>query len=131
MIKLVIFDLDNTLAPVGKGTPMEAVEYLKEIEKRGIRIAICSGKPTFYSCGFARQMELEKPILIGENGAVIQFGVDLPPETYEIQPYSKEAKKTIVFDEPRTMQQSSALGIKDYTVNVESGRKEICCNGRN
>lgn len=43
----------------------------------------------------------------------------------------KEAKKTIVFDEPRTMQQSSALGIKDYTVNVESGRKEICCNGRN
>lgn len=97
MIKLVIFDLDNTLAPVGKGTPMEAVEYLKEIEKRGIRIAICSGKPTFYSCGFARQMELEKPILIGENGAVIQFGVDLPPETYEIQPYSKEAKKTIRF----------------------------------
>ena len=36
MIKLVIFDLDNTLAPVGKGTPKEAVEQLKEIEKQGI-----------------------------------------------------------------------------------------------
>ena len=34
MIKLAIFDLDNTLAPVGKGTPQEAVQLLKEIEKR-------------------------------------------------------------------------------------------------
>lgn len=97
MIRLVIFDLDNTLAPVGKGTPQEAVEKLKEIEREGIFVAICSGKPTFYSCGFARQMELTRPILVGENGAVIQFGVDLPPEVYEVQAYSKEAKNTIRF----------------------------------
>ena len=97
MIKLAIFDLDNTLAPIGKGTPQKAVKQLKTIENSGIRVAVCSGKPTFYSCGFMRQMDLEQPILIGENGAVIQFGVDLPPVKYEIQPYSKEAKETIRF----------------------------------
>lgn len=97
MIKLIVFDLDNTLAPVGKGILPETIEKLREIEKYGIRIAICSGKPTFYSCGVMRQAELKDPILIGENGAVIQFGVDLPPRKYEVQGYSEEAKETIRF----------------------------------
>ena len=70
---------------------------IKEIEKSGIKLAICSGKPTFYTCGVMRQVELDDPILIGENGAVIQFGVDLPPRRYEVQKYSKEAKETIRF----------------------------------
>ena len=97
MMKLIVFDLDSTLAPVGKGILPETIQMLKEIEKSGIKIAICSGKPTFYTCGLMRQVELEDPILIGENGAVIQFGVDLPPRRYEVQKYSKEAKKTIHF----------------------------------
>lgn len=97
MIKLIVFDLDNTLAPVGKGILPETIERLKAIEKSGIQIAICSGKPTFYTCGLMRQVELDDPILIGENGAVIQFGVDLPPRRYEVQTYSKEAKETIRF----------------------------------
>lgn len=97
MIKLIVFDLDNTLASVGKGILPETIERLCEIEKVGIKIAICSGKPTFYTCGLMRQVELEDPVLIGENGAVIQFGVDLPPRKYEIQSYSKEAKDTIRF----------------------------------
>lgn len=97
MIKLIVFDLDNTLAPVGKGILPETIEKLKEIEKAGIQIAVCSGKPTFYTCGLMRQVELNNPILIGENGAVIQFGVDLPPRKYEVQTYSKEAKETIRF----------------------------------
>jgi len=97
MIKLIVFDLDNTLAPVGKGILPETIEKLREIEKAGIKIAICSGKPTFYTCGVMRQVELNDPILIGENGAVLQFGVDLPPRKYEVQKYSKEAKETIRF----------------------------------
>ena len=97
MIKLVVFDLDNTLAVVGKAILPETIEMLKQIEKSGIRIAICSGKPTFYTCGVMRQAGLDDPILIGENGAVIQFGVDLPPRRYEVQEYSKEAKETIHF----------------------------------
>lgn len=97
MIRLIVFDLDNTLAKVGKGILPETLLLLKEIEKKGIQIAICSGKPVFYLCGLMRQAELTDPILVGENGAVIQFGVDLPPRRYEVQKYSKEAKETIRF----------------------------------
>ena len=97
MIKLIVFDLDNTLAPVGKGILPETIEQLKTLEKTGVRIAICSGKPTFYTCGLMRQVELENPIFVGENGAVIQFGVDLPPKRYEVQSYSGEAKETLRF----------------------------------
>ncbi|MBO5461120.1 MAG: HAD family phosphatase [Ruminococcus sp.] len=97
MIKLIAFDLDGTLAEIGEAMPEEAVRLLQEIENRGIRIAVCSGKPTYYLCGFMRQVGLKKPILVGENGAVIQFGIDLPPRDFYILPYSDEAKKTISF----------------------------------
>jgi hydroxymethylpyrimidine pyrophosphatase-like HAD family hydrolase len=97
MLKLAVFDLDNTLAKLGKGILPEDVELLRRLEGRGVHIAVCSGKPTYYLCGFLRQVELEAPILIGENGAVIQFGVDLPPKTYEILPHSDAAKETIRF----------------------------------
>ncbi len=75
----IIFDLDGTLAQRGKGTPEDLTKLLLQIKEKGAKIAISSGKPTFYLCGFARQMGLSDAILIGENGAVIQEGVDLPP----------------------------------------------------
>lgn len=97
MIKLIVFDLDGTLAKLGKGIIPQDLMLLRELENRGVRIAICSGKPTYYLCGFMRQVELQQPILVGENGAVIQFGVDLPPRDYRILPYSEDAKQTIRF----------------------------------
>lgn len=97
MIKLAAFDLDGTLAALGKGMTPEQVQYLKRIEDSGVRIAVCSGKPTYYLCGFMRQIGLEQPILVGENGAVIQFGVDLPPKNFFVSPYSAEAAETIRF----------------------------------
>ena len=65
------------------------------LEDLGMRIAICSGKPTYYLCGFMRQVGLRAPILVGENGAVIQIGVDLPPKDYHVAPYSEDAKRSI------------------------------------
>lgn len=97
MIKLIAFDLDNTLAELGKGIAAKDIELLKEIEARGVRIAVCSGKPTYYLCGFMRQVGLRHPILVGENGSVIQFGVDLPPKEFFVLPYSEDAKKSLVF----------------------------------
>lgn len=97
MLKLMVFDLDNTLARIGKGIRQEDLGLLRSIEQKGVRIAICSGKPTYYLCGFMRQVELKDPILVGENGAVIQFGVDLPPRDYRVLPYSDKAKKSIAF----------------------------------
>jgi len=93
--KLIVFDLDGTLAEVGEGIQPENLRMLREIEARGIRIAICSGKPTYYLCGLMRQVGLKAPILVGENGAVIQLGVDLPPKDYHVAPYSDDAKRSI------------------------------------
>lgn len=95
MIKLAVFDLDNTLAPLGKGISERDLFLLSEIEKRGIRIAVCSGKPCYYLCGFMRQVGLNAPILVGENGATIVFGVDLPPKEHYTLPYSTAAKQSI------------------------------------
>ena len=94
MIKLIVFDLDGTLAKLGKGILPEDLLLLHRLEDAGARIAICSGKPTYYLCGLMRQIGLKSPILVGENGAVIQFGVDLPPRDYFVAPYSKGAKRS-------------------------------------
>ena len=84
MIKCVVFDLDDTLAPIGKGADDYTLKALKKLEEKGMQIVLSSGKPSFYLCGFCRQLELNDPILIGENGGVIQFGIDLPPRFFEI-----------------------------------------------
>lgn len=96
-LKLLVFDLDGTLAPIGRPILPEIVEGLRTLEDRGMRIAFCSGKPVFYLCGLARQLGLKQPILLGENGADMQIGVDLPPAVHETLPYSREAKQTIRF----------------------------------
>ena len=95
MFKLIAFDLDNTLAAVGKPVTPGDLALLRQLEDGGARIAICSGKPTYYLCGFARQLGLKAPILVGENGGVIQFGVDLPPKQYYTLPCSPEAQRSI------------------------------------
>ena len=85
-------DLDGTLAALGKGITDENIQKLRYLESCGYRIAICSGKPTYYLCGLMRQVGLHSPILIGENGATFVFGVDLPPVTHMVYPYSDTAK---------------------------------------
>jgi len=95
MIRLIVFDLDGTLAKLGRGILPGDLSLLKQLEDAGARIAICSGKPTYYLCGLMRQVELRAPILVGENGAVIQFGVDLPPKEYFVAPYSPGAKRSL------------------------------------
>lgn len=95
MVRLIVFDLDGTLAALGKGIEPENLGMLQALEDAGARIAICSGKPTYYLCGFMRQVGLKAPVLVGENGAVIQFGVDLPPKDYVVAPYSEAAKRSI------------------------------------
>ena len=95
MHKLLVFDLDGTLAQRARGISYEDTQKLKELEKSGYRIAICSGKPTYYLCGFVRQLELENPILIGENGGCFQFGVALPPKKYYKYPCSDRAMEQI------------------------------------
>lgn len=91
----VIFDLDGTLAGRGKKTPEEDVRLLNKLKEKGVKIALSSGKPTFYLCGFARQLGLDDAILIGENGAVIQKGVDLPPQLFQKAKIPDFTKKSL------------------------------------
>jgi len=95
MIRLIVFDLDGTLAQLGRGILPEDLALLHRLEDAGARIAICSGKPTYYLCGLMRQVELRAPVLVGENGAVIQLGVDLPPKDYFVASYSPGAKRSL------------------------------------
>mgnify|MGYP002625844427 CR=1 FL=1 len=95
MRDLLAFDLDGTLCPVGKGMAAEDAALLRELEDSGCTIIISSGKPTYYLCGFARQLDLGHPILVGENGGTFQFGVGLPPERYYEYPFDQNLRKAL------------------------------------
>lgn len=95
MIKLIVFDLDDTLAPIGQGTTNETAKALHLLEERGIRLAISSGKPVFYLCGFCRQLGLSNPIMIGENGGIIHYGNDLPPKHVQRNELAENTQKKI------------------------------------
>jgi len=95
MIKLIIFDIDGTLAPIGGPMDPQDLARIKAMEEKGVNIAICSGKTIYYQCGFARMMGLKSPILIGDVGGHVQIGYDLPPKKSYIMPYPDETKKNL------------------------------------
>ncbi len=97
MKKLITFDLDGTLAPIGKPIGSDTVKLLHKLADTGAHIAIASGKPTYYLCGLLRQAGLPDAILVGENGAAIEFGVGLPPTRSVTLPYSEEARNSLRF----------------------------------
>jgi len=80
MIKLVIFDIDNTLAKSNQPVEGGVIKFLRQIESSGTRIALISGKPTMYISGMARQIGLVNPIISGENGGQIYNQSSLPPQ---------------------------------------------------
>lgn len=101
MIRLAVFDLDGTLAPVGKSIDENVVVMLRELESKGIKIAISSGKTLYYLIGMFRQVGLSSPILIGENGNSIACGIELPPRMLNSVRPSDEyflARKKILAD---------------------------------
>lgn len=80
MIKLAIFDVDNTLAEPNKPIDNKVIGLLKKIEDSGVRIALISGKPVVYLSGLARQIRFRNPIISGENGAHIYYSSNFPPQ---------------------------------------------------
>ncbi len=94
-MSIIFFDLDGTLAPVGLPVPEKVAEGLRELERRGHRVALCSGKPAYYLCGLLRQLGLKQPAIAGENGAAIQLGVDLPPAVRGALPYPESTRRAL------------------------------------
>ena len=126
MIKLIVFDLDNTLAALGKGIVASDIEKLKKLENKGIKIAIASGKPVYYLSGFMRQVGLKNPYLLGENGAVLQVDVELPPKELYILPYSQQAKESLKYIKteietilPDIWYQPNMVGVSPFPKNEE------------
>lgn len=72
--KLLVFDVDGTLAPHGVPISRDVAEALCELERRGHVIAFASGKSAEYLEGLARGIGLVGRSLIAENGSVIFFG---------------------------------------------------------
>lgn len=95
MYNYLVFDLDGTLAPPGRKCPESAVQLLCSLEQEGYTVILCSGKPVYYLCGFARQLGLLRPVLVGETGAVVAFGIDLPFRKVCYLPVSEEAKSNL------------------------------------
>lgn len=126
MIRMIIFDLDSTLAPIGKGMGEEELKIFRNLENMGVRIAICSGKTCDYLCGFLRQIGLKEPIMIGENGAVIRLGVGLPPKQHYRVPFSEDAVKSLnkireILEEkfPNIWFQPNKIGVTPFPTTEE------------
>lgn len=93
---LAAFDLDGTLAELGSPVTEGNVALLKRLAHRA-QIVLSSGKPTYYLCGFARQLGIADAVLIGENGCAMQFGVSLPPAQNTYFTSSERAVKQLDF----------------------------------
>ncbi len=109
-MKLIVFDLDRTLAPIDEAALPQTLETLRCLESRGVTIAVCSGKSTPYLCGFMRQSGLRRPVLMGELGATVQFGVQLPPARFSRMPYPAQTR-TLISALRERMEQEDPDGI--------------------
>ncbi len=94
-IALAVFDLDGTLAEIGMPMKAETILRLRGLMARGIQLALCSGKPASHLCGFLRQAGLPDAIVMGENGAVTQWGISLPPTCSFRLPYDRSAARSL------------------------------------
>lgn len=76
-IRLMAFDLDGTLLDERKKVPERNARALRECEKRGIKLMICSGRAFEVQAGFARDMGID-PIFASANGARIDASLAGP-----------------------------------------------------
>jgi HAD superfamily hydrolase (TIGR01484 family) len=95
MIKLLILDVDNTLAQPGKPVDERIKQTLKNLESKKIKIVLISGKPIIYLSGLASQLGLKNTILCGENGACIYTSPRFPPKKQYIESPSKEENQIL------------------------------------
>lgn len=57
--KLVVLDLDGTLTNSEKKLPKENYEALMQLQKKGVRIALASGRPTYGIQHLAQELQLK------------------------------------------------------------------------
>lgn len=70
-MKLMVFDVDGTLAKTEESIPPHIARKLRELERDGQQIVLISGRTASYLAGLARGMGLRNPLVAGENGGVL------------------------------------------------------------
>ena len=97
MDKVLLFDIDDTIAYRNKKIPDKLIKELQKLSLK-YHIVFVSGKPSCYIYGMLRQIEyINKISVIGENGATISIGSNFPPEIY--YKYTLENKLNLQFSE--------------------------------
>ncbi|OCN05860.1 hypothetical protein A4S06_07405 [Erysipelotrichaceae bacterium MTC7] len=95
MKKLAVFDVDGTIIPKGKDRPSERVIHaLKLLQKKGIKIAVASGRPPFFIKGGLDQY-IPFDYYICVNGAYV---TDNHFEKIYDKPLSLEDTESLIAD---------------------------------
>ena len=77
--KLLILDLDGTLTNSKKEITPFTKEVLLNAQRKGLRIALASGRPTYGIVPLAEELEMQKYhgyILAFNGGRVIEYGTN-------------------------------------------------------
>lgn len=71
--KIIVLDLDGTLTNSNKEITPKTKEGLMDIQKKGYKVVLASGRPTPGVVGLAKELELEKynGYILSYNGARI------------------------------------------------------------
>jgi len=83
MTKLLVFDVDGTLAQLNENIKRENVLVLRELIDKGISVMLISGKPTAYLAGLSRQIGRKNIIISGENGMDIHYDIEFPSSKFK------------------------------------------------
>ena len=63
--KLIALDIDGTLARNDRSLSQRTIDTLVEAQRRGLRVVIASGRPTW---GISHVAEALQPAVIADNG---------------------------------------------------------------
>ncbi|MFW5913777.1 MAG: Cof-type HAD-IIB family hydrolase [Bacillota bacterium] len=72
MVRLAIFDLDNTLLNTDKSLSEENIEAVKALKKTGVNVAIATGRAFEMAKPYANLLGLYEGPIVANNGAMVQ-----------------------------------------------------------
>jgi hydroxymethylpyrimidine pyrophosphatase-like HAD family hydrolase len=115
---MIVFTIDNTLAPVGKPISSATKESLKLLEKNGYKIMFLSHYSSAYIKGLIRCIGLEDCVIVGERGGVFHSSLKPALEDLVRFQYSDEHYKQLLNIEAELMEKhKSYLTIEPYEIN--------------
>ena len=96
-IRMVICDVNNTLAPIGKPPTKETIDQLHELEAKGVMLVLASGRSVEYLKGFSRATGIH-PLFIGDNGSIVHdferyTSIKLGPKVKNVSEIKKVLRK--------------------------------------